>query len=99
MIVRANRFFISSVFGNVDAGRVIEMSDGKAKQLIGAGLVTAVAVREIPKVEASNFHSPVEAGRVGSLSPAGQVSQKQIVSASEFGEKKVLYRKKGKLPS
>ena len=99
MIVRAKRFFISSVFGNVDAGRIIDMSDSKAKQLIDAGLVSPLAVQAPPKVEASNFPSPVEAGKVGSSLPVGQVSQKQTVSASEFGEKKVLYRKKGKLPS
>lgn len=95
MIVKAKRFFISSVFGNVDAGRVIEMSDSKAKQLIDAGLVAVHEIQTPPKVEASSFPSPVEADTAGSSLPAGQVLPSPIVKESVAGAK-VIYRKRRK---
>ena len=94
MLVRVKRFFISSTFGNVDEGRILDLSDAKAKQLIGAGLacehVSPVSVSR----PASSFQSPVEANQPGSLSPAGQALQKETVKSSEAGEPKVTYRKK-----
>lgn len=100
MLVRVKRFFISSVFGNVDEGRVLDVSDSKGRQLIGAGLAVEHGKTTATEQKQSSFQSPVEAGQAGASLPAGQALQKETVSVSAPGAKKVTYRKpKGKLPS
>lgn len=96
MLVKVKRFFISSVYGNVDEGRILDISDAKAKQLIAAGLVSVYASSVADVAKQSSFHSPVEADQAGSLSQADQALQNKTVSESEPGEKKVTYRKKRK---
>ena len=100
MLIKVKRFFISSVFGNVDEGRVLDVSDIKGRQLIGAGLAVEHGVAVSTEQKQSSFQSPVGAGKAGSSLPADQASQKQTASESAPGAKKVTYRKpKGKLPS
>lgn len=100
MIVRAKRFFISSIFGNVDAGRVLDLPDGKARQLIDAGLVGEHKVAPVVEEQKqTSFQDPVRAEASGSLSQAGRALQNKTVSVSEDGEKKVTYRKRKSLQS
>ena len=96
MLVKATRFFISSVFGNVEPGQILETSDVKGKQLINSGLAGPYAS---PLKVSSPFQSPVTADQSGSVSPADQVSQKKTVDELNVGgQKKVTFRKKEKLP-
>lgn len=97
MIIKVKRFFISSVFGNVDEGRVLDVSDSKGKQLIQAGLAFELTKTVSMEMNQSSFQSPVGAGKAGASLPADQASQKQTVNESAPGAKKVTYRKpKGK---
>jgi hypothetical protein len=89
MIVKAVRPFISTQFGNVDPGRVIEMPDAKARFLMDSGLVAEYA-SPLQK-EQSSFQRPV--GEVGSSLPADPVSTKETVSESKRG---VTYRRRTK---
>ena len=98
MRIVAKRPFISSRLGNVSTGSICNVSDDKyAKHLIENGLaVEMTAGPSLLEASKSSFQSPVEANLPGSLSQADQALQKQIVSGSEFGAKKVTYRKRGK---
>lgn len=94
MRIRATKFFISTAFGNVDVGRILDVSEGQGKHLIEHGLASVLKeagpVDGLPKVQEkqSSFSLPVEAKEApGSSLPAGQVSQKKIVNASESGVK------------
>ncbi len=94
MLVKATRFFISSIYGNVEAGKILEMSDARGQQHIDSGLAVLHAN---PLEVNSPFSLPVGAKPFGSALPAAQVSPKKIVKGSEFGiEKKVTAKKKGK---
>lgn len=98
MLVRSNKFFISAVFGNVDEGEVLNVSEAQAKLFIENGLASLVEAGpsgDKPKVETKPtvFHSPVEPQEApGSSLPADPVSHKKIVSESGHGAKS----KKGK---
>jgi hypothetical protein len=99
MRIVAKRPFISSKLGNVPVGAIRDVDDGYAKHLIENGLaveVTAGPSLSLRDDGKPSFQSPVEANLPGSSSPAGQALQKETVSLSEPGEKKVTYRKKGK---
>ena len=94
MIVKALRPFISSQFGNVSPGRVLDVPDAKARFLVRSGLVKEQA-SPLPNGSSSSFQNPVDA-KAGSSLPADQASQKETVKLSEGGKKKVTYRKREK---
>jgi len=96
--VRATRFFISEQFGNVDAGKILEVSDHQAKAFVHHGFAKVIkpAVppesKKTPAKEGQNpldFTSPA-GGRqeAGSSSQAGTVSKKRIARKSASGAKK-----------
>lgn len=98
MRIVAKRPFISSKLGNVSTGSICNVEDDKyAKHLIENGLAVEVtAGPSLSQRGEASFQSPVEANLPGSSSQAGQALQKETVSLSEPGVKKVTYRKKGK---
>jgi hypothetical protein len=93
MLVRVKRFFISSVFGNVDEGRILDVDDRKAKQLIDAGLAAPHIKQPVAQAPASSFQQPVGVATPGPLSQADQASQNTTASSSDSGAKRVIYRK------
>ena len=95
MRISAVRFFISSIYGNVDVGRVLDISDSKANQLVRAGLAKEIVTENAVGKKPSSFQYPVEAKPSGSSLPADQASQEKIASVSDVGGKKVKYRKRG----
>jgi hypothetical protein len=89
MLIKVKRFFISAVYGNVDEGRILAVSDFKGEQFINAGLAEEIVT---PAVDVASFQAPVEV-EAGSSLPVDQASQSQTASASEGGVKKVVYKK------
>ena len=98
MIVKAVRPFISAQFGNVDPGRVIEMTDAKARFLIGSGLVVE-HTNPLSVGRQASFQSPVDVKQAGSLLPVDQASVQKTAKPSEGGARNVTYRKRAKLRS
>lgn len=94
MRVRAKRFFISSVLGNVDEGQVLTVSDAHGKHLIENGLADRITSAG-PEGEGSAIirhplgsPAPAPAAQkptLGSSLLVGQASQGQTVKSSECG--------------
>lgn len=85
MKAKALKTFQSTTYGNIDAGRVYELPDGIVRQWSASGMVE----RYENKVDAPDPSVPAAST---SASPAGQVSEQTIASASERGAKR---RRKG----
>ncbi len=96
--VKAIRFFISTQFGNVDVGQVLEVSDQQAKAFVSHGFAKLLASDvSLPKKNAASVEgqgpldfTPPAGGpqERGSSSRAGLVSPKRIVRKSGAGVKK-----------
>ncbi len=87
MRVIVTRFFISTVWGNVEPGKVLDVSEARGKSLIENGLAKA-------SPSDGSFLHPVEATVPQSSLQAAPASPNKIVKASEFGDKKATARKK-----
>lgn len=90
MRVKVERFFISTVFGNVDPGRVLTVSESQGKMLIDNGLASRIVeagpASVQPKAGATNFSRPAPAN--GSSSPAAPALPLKTASKSKNGGQK-----------
>lgn len=92
MRIKAKRFFVSTICGNVDSGQILTLKDGYAKHLIGLGFaeeIPSAAPAVGPAVKKPDFQSPVEEkNRHGLLSPAAQVLRKRTATPLKRGRVK-----------
>ena len=106
--VKAVKFFISAQFGNVDTGRILEVSDHQAKAFVSHGFVKLMAEDVPPESKKSpdrEGRSPLDftppaGGRQasGSSSQAGTVSQKRTAKKSVSGAKRARKKRAKKKP-
>ena len=106
--VKATRFFISAQFGNVDTGRILEVSDHQAKAFVSHGFVKLMAEDVPPESKKSpdregrnplDFTPPAgDQQASGSSSQAGLASRKRIVKKSVPGVKRARKKRAKKKP-
>lgn len=93
MRIKVKRFFISTVYGNVDEGRILDVPEAHGKHFIDNGLAEEVKsagpvdVQKNPEVKPTGFSNPVVTSQkpVGSSLQADQALPKKTVRPSESG--------------
>jgi hypothetical protein len=92
MKVQATKLFISTVYGNVPRGRILECSDVHGAHFIKHGLAQPVEPAQDPNFQAKTAKPdpipPTATEAPGLSSPAGQALPAKTATASESGVKK-----------
>jgi len=89
MRIQAIKPFISTSFGNVTSGQILETSDAVGLHLIQNKLAEKIENIIISKpIEHSNLEQPI-IQKDGSLSQVAEVSQKETVKPHRVGKGKV----------
>lgn len=98
MRILTKSHFISTVLGNVDANRVMDVNDGYAKHLIANGLAVehkeTVRPSDVQEEKKTGFQGPVvKVQERGSLSPAAQALPPKTAKQSKAGEARKAAKK------